>query len=29
VDVRVTAGRSGAGVEVLDREGDPEVVVRR
>ena len=29
VDVLVTAGRSGAGVEVLDREGDPEVVVRR
>jgi glycogen debranching enzyme len=29
VDVLVTRGRSGAGVEVLDREGDAEVVVRR
>ena len=29
VDVVVTRGRSGAGVEVLDREGDAEVVVRR
>jgi len=29
VDVVVTRGRSGAGVEALDREGDAEVVVRR
>ena len=29
VDVLITRGRSGAGVEALDRKGDLEVVVRR